>query len=627
MPANPFRFTGSNRPSMWTGLGLCAVALGSGLVWTGWAPVPGWMLLFTGLAIGLALWPHIDRALRSHDLAMAGSHDGLFEWDPLTKRLQVGQRLLDILGYAENHFPTSDAWMQVVHPDDRSRYNQAVKAHLQGVTDHFYCEYRVRAQNGEYLWLAARGLVPSHGQKTVRLMAGSVTNITERVMREKQAQQLALTDHLTGLPNRRALLERLPAALAEARRKGHLVGLLFVDLDRFKHVNDTLGHGVGDVVLRQTAMRLPSALRAYDLLARQGGDELIVLLTGLKGVAEAEHVAQRLVVAIAAPFEAQGHHLTLSASVGLAMFPDDGPDSESLLRQADMAMYEAKRMGGGRWQRYLPDMDARMVRRVSLENQLRHAVAHNELHLHFQPQFDVATGQLVGAEALLRWTHQGQNIPPDVFIPVAEESDLIHTIGQWVMHSALTQLKHWEESLPPGFRMGVNLSPLQFKSSDVDADWIMAVTRHGVDCDQITLEITESVLLDTSGKALSALQRLRSLGMELALDDFGTGYSSLSYLSTMELDQIKIDKSFVNPLGQVESETSARRSTAVVDATLGLARAMGYRVVAEGVETAAQLEWLRVRGCDKVQGYLTGRPMAADAFEATYLAPSGHTGA
>ena len=627
----PHKSSGQNQ--LPDGLGACLLLAGIGLlllalpfvlteksVTTQTLQGLGWILTALGIVGGLLLWPRISRSLRSMELAMAGSHDGMFEWDPLTKRLIVGRRLLDILGYSHDFLPTSDAWLQIVHPDDRALYNKAVTAHLKGQTDHFYCEYRVKAHNGEYRWLAARGLVAHTGRKSVRLMAGSVTDITERVMREQHMHRLARTDHLTGLPNRRALLEQLPQALTHAQERQGLVGVLCIDLDRFKNVNDTLGHWAGDELLQALAQRLPSALRSIDVLARQGGDELIVLLTGITNMAEACQVAQRLLVYVAEPVQLGDHTLQLTASIGMALFPLDGIDTDTLLRHADMAMYEAKNRGGDQWQCYTPDLDARLTQRVTLENKLRNAIEAQQLCLHYQPQLDAQTGALVGAEALLRWTDQGQAIGPDVFIRVAEESGLIDTLGKMVMHQSLQQLNQWLPHLPPGFRLSVNLSPRQFRASVVDMDWFSAIGLYGVPCANLALEITESVLLDADGSAIQALARLRRAGIEIALDDFGTGYSSLSYLSVLEFDVLKIDKSFVMGLTVQGTADKPDRSTAVVDATLAMAHKLGYRVVAEGVETAAQHQWLCRQGCDVVQGYLFSPALPPTDFAAKYLA-------
>ena len=606
-----------------TAVGLGGIAIGAALssnaAFAQILQIAGTSLLGLGTVGGLALWPAINRALRSMELAMAGSHDGMFEWNPVTKRLVVGQRLLEILGYTEDFLPTSDAWLQIVHPDDRDLYNKAVTAHLKGLTRHFYCEYRVKAHNGEYVWLAARGLVAHAGNKSVRLMAGSVTDITERVMREQHSQNLARTDHLTSLPNRRSLLEQLPLALAQAATNGDMVCVLCIDLDRFKNVNDTLGHWAGDELLQVLARRLPSALRSIDMLARQGGDELIVLLKGITDLSEPDYVAQRLLATVAAPVQLGAHTLQLTASIGMALYPHDGSDTDTLLRRADMAMYEAKGRGGDQWRRYTPDLDATLTQRVTLENRLRQAIDNQQLFLHYQPQFDAISQALVGAEALLRWTDQGQSIPPDVFIRVAEESGLIDQLGKLVMHQSLQQLKQWLPVLPAGFRLSVNLSPRQFRASAVDQDWLAALGQHGVPCQCIGLEVTESVLLDADGSAIQALARLRQAGIEIALDDFGTGYSSLSYLRVLEFDVLKIDKSFVMGLIDPGGTAKSDRSTAVVSATLAMAHKLGYRVVAEGVETSAQHAWLCQQGCDLVQGYHFSKPLPPQEFASRYL--------
>ena len=294
-------------------------------------------------------------------------------------------------------------------------------------------------------------------------------------------------------------MEQLPQALTHAQEQQGLVAVLCIDLDRFKNINDTLGHWAGDELLQALAQRLPSALRSIDVLARQGGDELIVLLTGITNMAEASQVAQHLLAHVAEPVQLGDHTLQLTASIGMALFPLDGTDTDTLLRHADMAMYEAKNRGGDQWQRYTPDLDARLTQRVTLENKLRNAIDAQQLCLHYQPQFDAHTGALVGAEALLRWTDQGQAIRPDVFIRVAEESGLIDALGKMVMHQSLQQLKQWLPSLPLGFRLSVNLSPRQFRATVVDMDWLSAIGLYGVPCANLALEVTESVLLDADG--------------------------------------------------------------------------------------------------------------------------------
>lgn len=579
----------------------------------------GLVLSLGGLGVAVWTWPPLNRAQRSLALAMTGSHDGMFEWDPVTKRLQVGKRLLDMLGYAENTFPTSDDWLNITHPDDRQLFNAAVVAHLRGQSDHFYCEYRVQAQSGKWVWLAARGLVERPESGPARLMAGSVSDITDRKEREQRMQWLARTDALTQLPNRHSLLERFPSVLSQARRQGQQVGVLFVDVDRFKDVNDTMGHGAGDAVLRELTRRLPSALRDYDLAARQGGDEFILLLPGLSTLSEAEQVAQRVLDGVAAPVDIQGRRIVLSASIGIALYPDHGLDPDTLLRRADLAMYAAKGLGGHRQVCYTADLEHRVAERVSLEQKLRGALESHALTLAYQPQFDAQTGQLVGAEALARWTSDGQAVPPDVFIRVAEASGMIANMGQQLFELAMKQLTAWEPKLPEAFRLALNVSVHELRIAGLDARWLEMARNAGVSPGRLALEVTESALLSNDPHALTALDNLRRAGVELALDDFGTGYASLSYLRVLAVDVIKIDRSFVSSVGHSGLGEMQQRDQAVVRAMLEMAHALSCQVVAEGVETPEQASWLKTQGCDVLQGYGLGRPISAPEFEAVYL--------
>lgn len=581
----------------------------------------GFMLLAFGCggAIGLPVLVRIGRLLRAHELLLVGAHDGAFEWNPLTKRLRVGKRLLAILGYSQDFLDDTHAWLGIVHPDDRARYNHAVAAHLKGVTDHFYCEYRVQASDGHYRWLAARGMAVRNAKGVANQMAGSVSDITERVEREQRIRELAVIDQLTGLPNRRSLIERLPAALAAAERNGHRLAVLFIDLDRFKNVNDARGHMFGDALLVGITARLPKALRAYDVLLRHGGDEFVVLLTGLANKAEAEDVARRLLELIQTPLAVEDSEMRVSASIGVALFPDHGKDADSLLRCADIAMYEAKGGGGNDVHFFEDRMKVRVSARAGLEQRLRVAIENGDLTLHFQPQQLFSSGRLTGAEALVRWQDGEHMVRPDEFIPLAEETGLIEPLGQWVIDHAVGQLAQWQKIAPPGFRISVNLSARQFLKRAVENDFFASSARHGVAANLIELEVTESVLLNPEGAALRALQSLREAGCLIALDDFGTGYSSLSYLQLLEFDTLKIDKSFISDIDTRFVARSARNGAAIVTAMIALGRQLGYRIVAEGVETQEQYDWLADIGCDVCQGYFISRPLAADAFADRFL--------
>lgn len=592
------------------GLAVAEPRAGSGALWL---LVP--VLIAVAVLIAVPSFAGLWGAVRAHELAMVGAHDGLFEWNPVTKRLKVAPRLLNILGYTDDFLPDTHAWLGIVHPDDRAGYNRAVAAHLKGLTGHFYCEYRVRASNGEYRWLAARGIAVRNRKGRATLMVGSVTDITERIAREQRIREMALTDQLTGLPNRRSLLDRIPAVLAEAQRAGSMVAILFIDLDRFKNVNDSRGHAIGDDLLVALANRLAGVLRPYDSLVRQGGDELIALLPGLGDAPEAEAVARRLIEAVAEPVHLEDAEIRLTASIGVALFPRDGDDADALLRAADMAMYAAKAEGGNDLRFFEPRMMERVTARASMEQRLRIAIENGDLTLHFQPQIRFADDALIGAEALVRWRDGERMVPPDEFIGLAEETGLIDPLGRWVMESAVAQVRRWGVRYPAPLRVSINLSPRQFLKRPIDVDLLSVLLRAEAPAQRIELEITESVFLTPGNRAVKILNSLREAGCRIALDDFGTGYSSLSYLQLLQLDCLKIDKSFIHNLELAPGGAGVRNGAAIVSAMIALGHRLGYEVVAEGVETADQHLWLKALGCNTYQGYYFSRPLAVEDFE------------
>ena len=570
-------------------------------------PVLAITLLSLALAFSARIIIHLRRARRAHDLAMQGAHDGFWSWDPRSKRLEVGKRLLGILGYERNFLSDTHAWLQLVHPDDCDEYNRAVVAHLQGKTPYFYCEYRVRRSSGEYCWIASRGMARRDRNGVAYLMAGSVTDITERKAREEQIQFLAFHDHLTALPNRLLLAERVTNALEQAAANQQRSAVLFIDLDRFKDINDTLGHDVGDQLLQSVALRLNGVLDKHHTLARQGGDEFIVVLPEVADEQAALVIGQMLLEAIRRPFHEREHEFLIGASIGLSIYPDHGREGTTLLRNADAAMYEAKSAGGNTVRPYTSQMNQRIQTRVSIEHHLRHALENSELQLHYQPQIEIASGRLVGAEALLRWHTDGRSIPPDQFIPVAEETGLIIPIGEWVIETAVAQAAEWRRQFSQAPRLAINLSPRQFAGRQLARCVLANLTRWQLPTEAIELEITESILLNPEGDSIDELQDLHAKGLRLSLDDFGTGYSSLSYLQRLPIDVLKIDRSFITPLGNDQAN-------AIVRAIIAMAHSLDLLVVAEGVETDRQLSILRMLGCDIAQGYLYSKPLPAEAF-------------
>ncbi len=432
-------------------------------------------------------------------------------------------------------------------------------------------------------------------------------DVTANRAAEAHIQYLAHYDTLTGLPNRMQWISRAEQALAFARRHQMRLGVLFLDLDNFKTINDTLGHPTGDRLLSAVAARLSETLRDEDVLARIGGDEFVVLLPELARPDDAATVARKLIASLTAPFQIDGQDLTISTSVGIALYPGNGADVDTLLKHADTAMYGAKNEGRNDYRFFTPDMNSRAYTRLKLENALRRALERGELVLEYQPQWAMPEQRLIGVEALLRWNHPERGrVPPVEFIPLAEETGLIHSIGDWVLREACRQQAAWlADGLPP-LTVAVNISALQFRKPGFLARVREIITRSGTAPGHLELELTESALMQPTREIEEQLASLRNMGVGLALDDFGTGYSSLSYLKRLPLTHLKIDRSFVCDLpGDAED-------AAIAAATLSIARDLGLAVVAEGVETEAQRDFLLERQCRVMQGFLFARPLPAD---------------
>jgi diguanylate cyclase (GGDEF)-like protein len=428
----------------------------------------------------------------------------------------------------------------------------------------------------------------------------TLEDVSTRKATEARADEMARLDPLTGLPNRLLLRERLAEALARLQRTGEACALLLVDLDRFKPVNDTLGHPVGDALLETVADRLRSTVRPTDTVARIGGDEFVILQAGVRDAAGTQALARRIVDLIGRTYMVEGHLLTIGASVGVALAPEDGADADKLLKNADLALYRAKLDGRGTYRFFEPEMDARMQARRKLELDMRQALARREFQLHYQPQLQLQTGTLIGCEALIRWRHPERGlVSPLDFIPLAEEIGLIVPIGEWVIRQACRDAMTW----PAHMSVAVNVSPAQFKSDRLVETIISALASSALPARRLEVEITEGVLLQENEKTLQTLHRLRELGVRVSMDDFGTGYSSLSYLRSFPFDKIKIDRSFVKDL------TSKPDGEAIIRAIAGLGKSLGMTTVAEGVETSEQMQRIRLEGCTDVQGYLISRPV------------------
>jgi diguanylate cyclase (GGDEF)-like protein len=443
-----------------------------------------------------------------------------------------------------------------------------------------------------------------------RLAARTALLVRSHSHAKKQLHQLALHDSQTRLPNRSLLEDRITQAIAAGERSGKRFALMFLDLDRFKTINDSLGHHYGDKLLQAVAERLQQAVRAEDTVARLGGDEFVVLLGAISDPAAAANIARKLLDTLAQPLAVEGQEQNISVSMGISMYPDDGTRLRELLSNADSAMYHAKKMGRGNFQFFAPEMQAAASQRLALERDLRRALEHGEFELHYQPKVDMASGEVHAMEALVRWRSPERGlVPPNEFIPVAEETGMIIPLGAWVLKEACRQNRAWQLSGLPSMRVAVNLSAYQFRQQNLPDFVAGLLVETGLDASCLELEVTESVVMHNPAEAALTLERLHAQGIHISVDDFGTGYSSLSYLKQFRLDTLKIDRSFVRDISNDADDA------AIVKSVIALAHSLRLRVIAEGVETGEQLDFLRLLGCDQYQGYLSSRPLPAAEFE------------
>src|ERR1017187_5621430 len=462
-------------------------------------------------------------------------------------------------------------------------------------------------KDGSTIWIRASVRAVHNADGSFLYYVGAAENITEHKVAEERVQYLAYYDALTGLPNRTLLQDRLTKALASARRRKDKVALLFLDLDRFKTINDSLGHSVGDLVLKEVAERLKKWAREQDTVARVGGDEFLIVLTAVKDASDAAVAAERLMNAMTAEFVAQGHSVGISCSVGISIFPEHGRDGETLIKNADAAMYCAKESGRNNVRFFANDMNAQAVQQLTLENGLRLALEKKEIFLVYQPQMEIATGKIIGLEALLRWQHPKLGlVPPDKFIRIAENCGLIVPIGEWVLRTACSQARKWQDDGLPAVSVAVNVSAVQFRQQGF-CELIRSVLHEtGLAAHCLELELTESLLLANADVTLSVLRELKSMGLTLAIDDFGTGYSNFTSLRQFGVSKLKIDRSFISDVATNPDDS------AITAAIISMAKSLRLKVIVEGVENEDQMSFLRPHQCDEIQGYYFSKPLAVD---------------
>jgi diguanylate cyclase (GGDEF)-like protein len=542
----------------------------------------------------------------------------MWDWDLATNRVYFNENWRVIRGEApqETTYSADDviAWS---HPEDRAVFRAAVGNAAKGVSEEFDCEYRVANAAGDWIWVHSRGKVTQRDAagKATR-MTGTSMNVTKRKAAEDRAEFLATRDALTALPNRVLLHDRLEQAVVNAARQRVGFAFMFIDLDRFKTINDSLGHQAGDELLKQVALRLASCVRASDTVARLGGDEFAVIIENLPGDDHegSRQVAEKMIETMSAPMLVEGQQLSTSCSIGISLYPSDGRDTATLMKHADVAMYHAKERGRNNFQFFDANMNARAQERLSVENYLRLALRRHELLLEYQPRVSFATRSLVGVEALIRWRHPRRGLlRPEEFIPVAEDSGLIVPIGEWVLETACMQAARWQRDLQRGLRLSVNISAGQVLDGErLHSAVARALEKSGLDPRTLELELTETMLVTDLADKSAMLKRLGALGIGLAIDDFGTGYSSLAYLKSLPVDAIKIDGSFVRDI------TTNADDAAIVRAIVAMAHSLHLKIVAEGVENAEQFETLRALACDEFQGFHESGPLDAAELERLY---------
>lgn len=563
------------------------------------------------IAIELAVYKHgMEKKLREseerYNLAARGANDGLWDWNLTKNEVYYSPRWKAMLGFKEEEIGNSpDEWLKRIHHDDRKQVQENIVAHIKGGTPHFENEYRIKHANGSDMWVLCRGLAVRDSGGNAYRMAGSQTDITTRKLAEDRLAYDSLHDVLTKLPNRALFMDRLAHRLENSKRHPEqLFAILFVDLDRFKVVNDSLGHAVGDQLIIATSQRLQQCVRPGDTVSRLGGDEFAILLNEVSDTADATRVADRILARLVSTSMLDSVKRSTTASIGIALFDASSTTPDDYLRNADTAMYRAKALGGNRHQIFDSTMHATAVALLEMEGELRHAVEHQEWLVEYQPIVSLADNKILGVEALVRWMHPKRGlIPPLKFINVAEESGLILPIGEYVLRAACTQAVKWRKSGYPDLWVSVNISGRQFQDQKLVKTIKQILAETGLAPDGLLLEITESVAMKDFNYSVKILKELNALGLHVALDDFGNGYSSLGYLKSFPLKVLKIDKSFIQDIAV------NKNSDAITTAIIAIGRTLNLEVVAEGVETVNQLEFLKARNCDRIQGFLHSHPM------------------
>ncbi len=566
----------------------------------------------------------LQESKERYALAARGANDGLWDWNLKTNDISFSSRWKSMLGFQDDEIRDRlQEWFHRVHPDDINKLKKDISDHLNGVTLHFENEHRLLNKKEDYLWVLSRGLAVRDSDGSSIRMAGSLTDISGRKKTEEQLIQNAFYDTLTGLPNRALFMDRLQMEFVHNKRnKDHRFAVLFLDIDRFKNINDSFGHLIGDELLGLVAKRLRSHIRPDDTIARFGGDEFVVLLGNMKEVGDATKIAERINNVLIEPFHLMHHELYINITIGIAISTHEYQQPEEILRDADTAMYNAKLRGKACYLIFDKTMHINALDRLELEIDLRHAIERKEFVLYYQPIISLENRSIIGFEALVRWNHPQRGfLLPMEFIPLAEETGLIISLSLWIIREACRQILIWQQQIPSESPLviSINISPKHFKNDSFVDQIINILDETKLNPEHLALEITETVIMDNSNHMIAVLSQLKDLGIKIHIDDFGTGYSSLSYLQRFPIHILKIDRSFISRM------SGDAKNAEIVQSIINMAHNMKMQVIAEGVELAENLKTLEDLKCEYAQGYFFSHPLNINDAEVLLAQQNDHT--